>query len=72
MTHVRRRGIDRTFVNWGQGAAIAFILFAIIIVFSLFQRFVMRDARPCRAAAASPPGREIDHHDVRTAVGRPG
>ena len=45
MTHVRRRGIDRTFVNWGQGAAIAFILFAIIIVFSLFQRFVMRDRK---------------------------
>ena len=29
--------------KWGQGAAIAFILFAIIVVFSLFQRFVMRD-----------------------------
>lgn len=34
-----------SFLNgkWGQGAAIAFILFAIIVVFSLFQRFVMRD-----------------------------
>jgi len=29
--------------KWGQGAAIAFILFAIIVVFSLLQRFVMRD-----------------------------
>ena len=29
--------------KWGQGAAIAFILFAIIVVFSLIQRFVMRD-----------------------------
>jgi hypothetical protein len=45
MTHVRRRGIDRTLVKWGQGAAIAFILFAIIIVFSPFQRFVMRDRK---------------------------
>jgi multiple sugar transport system permease protein len=34
-----------SFLNgkWGQGAAIAFILFAIIVVFSLVQRFVMRD-----------------------------
>ncbi len=34
-----------SFLNgkWGQGAAIAFILFAIIVAFSLFQRFVMRD-----------------------------
>ncbi len=34
-----------SFLNgkWGQGAAIAFILFAIIVIFSLFQRFVMRD-----------------------------
>jgi multiple sugar transport system permease protein len=29
--------------KWGQGAAIAFILFVIIIVFSLVQRFVMRE-----------------------------
>jgi hypothetical protein len=29
--------------KWGQGAAIAFILFAIIVVLSLLQRFVMRD-----------------------------
>ena len=55
--------------KWGQGAAIAFILFAIIVVFSLLQRFVMR-ARPCRAvvAVASPLGRANDHHDVRTAA----
>ena len=31
--------------KWGQGAAIAFILFAIIVIFSLFQRFVMRDRK---------------------------
>ncbi len=29
--------------KWGQGAAIAFILFVIIIVFTLFQRWVLRD-----------------------------
>ena len=29
--------------NWGIGAAIAFILFLIIIVFTLFQRWVLRD-----------------------------
>jgi multiple sugar transport system permease protein len=36
-----------SFLNgkWGQGAAIAFILFAIIVIFSLFQRFVMRDRK---------------------------
>jgi len=31
--------------KWGQGAAIAFILFAIIVVFSLVQRYVMRDRK---------------------------
>ncbi len=31
--------------KWGQGAAIAFILFAIIVVFSLIQRYVMRDRK---------------------------
>ena len=29
--------------EWGQGAAIAFLLFAIIIVFTAFQRWVLRD-----------------------------
>ncbi|WP_345803326.1 sugar ABC transporter permease [Microbacterium sp. AZCO] len=29
--------------KWGQGAAIAFILFVIIIVFTLFQRWVLRE-----------------------------
>jgi multiple sugar transport system permease protein len=29
--------------DWGQGAAIAFILFAIIVVFTIFQRWVLRD-----------------------------
>ena len=38
------------FINqeWGQGAAIAFILFAIIIAFTLVQRWVLRD-RPVSA-----------------------
>ena len=31
--------------TWGQGAAISFILFAVIIVFSLIQRLVMRDRK---------------------------
>lgn len=29
--------------DWGQGAAIAFILFAIIVVFAAFQRWVLRE-----------------------------
>ena len=29
--------------DWGQGAAIAFILFAIIVIFTIFQRWVLRD-----------------------------
>ena len=29
--------------NWGQGAAIAFILFAIIVVFTVLQRLVLRE-----------------------------
>jgi multiple sugar transport system permease protein len=29
--------------NWGQGAAISFILFVIIVVFTIFQRWVLRD-----------------------------
>ncbi|HEY8588097.1 MAG TPA: sugar ABC transporter permease [Naasia sp.] len=32
-----------TDLRWGQGAAIAFILFAIIVGFTLLQRFVLRD-----------------------------
>ncbi|HYI34115.1 MAG TPA: sugar ABC transporter permease, partial [Glaciibacter sp.] len=33
------------FINqrWGQGAAIAFILFVIIVVFTVFQRWILRD-----------------------------
>ena len=36
---------DASFLDqdWGQGAAIAFILFAIIVVFAMFQRWVLRD-----------------------------
>jgi multiple sugar transport system permease protein len=35
------------FVNnrWGQGAAIAFILFVIIVLFALLQRYVLRDRK---------------------------
>jgi multiple sugar transport system permease protein len=44
--------------EWGQGAAIAFILFAIIVFFTLVQRWVLRD-RPVsrrRARAYQPKG----------------
>jgi multiple sugar transport system permease protein len=36
---------DASFLDqdWGQGAAIAFILFAIIVVFAMLQRWVLRD-----------------------------
>ncbi|MDM4762222.1 sugar ABC transporter permease [Galbitalea sp. SE-J8] len=34
--------------DWGQGAAIAFILFVIIVIFTLFQRWVLRDRRVSR------------------------
>jgi multiple sugar transport system permease protein len=36
-------------LEWGQGAAIAFILFAIIVMFTLIQRFVLRDRDAGRA-----------------------
>jgi len=40
--------------NWGQGSAVAFILFAIIIAFTILQRFWLRDKpdRPRRLKAA--------------------
>ncbi len=38
--------------NWGQGSAIAFILFLIIIVFTLFQRWVLRERPVSRRRAA--------------------
>lgn len=37
--------------DWGQGAAIAFILFAIIVIFTLFQRWVLRDRPVSRRRA---------------------
>jgi multiple sugar transport system permease protein len=48
--------------QWGQGAAIAFILFAIIIVFTAGQRLLLRERRArghggMRAGAALLPGR---------------
>lgn len=58
---------DASFLDqdWGQGAAIAFILFAIIVLFTLFQRWALRErpvsrrrARqyelPARPSTASP------------------
>jgi multiple sugar transport system permease protein len=42
--------------EWGVGAAMAFVLFAIIVVLTTLQRFVMRDkdaAREKRAARAA-------------------
>lgn len=46
--------------DWGRGAAIAFILFAIIVVFTVFQRWVLRE-RPVskrRAAQYQPAARK--------------
>jgi multiple sugar transport system permease protein len=42
-----------SFINqeWGQGAAIAFILFVIIIIFTLVQRAVLRERRVSRRRA---------------------
>ncbi len=34
--------------EWGQGAAIAFILFVIIVVFTIFQRWVLRERKVSR------------------------
>lgn len=38
--------------SWGVGSAMAFVLFVIIIVFTLLQRFVMRDREKSRDRAA--------------------
>jgi len=38
-------------LQWGQGAAIAFILFLLIIVLTLFQRWVLRDRAVKRSGA---------------------
>jgi multiple sugar transport system permease protein len=35
--------------DWGEGAAIAFILFAIIVFFTLVQRWVLRDRDKVRS-----------------------
>ena len=48
--------------EWGQGSAIAFILFAIIVALTLVQRFALRDkdeARQRRAVRAARKGREV-------------
>jgi ABC-type sugar transport systems, permease components len=46
---------------WGQGAAIAFILFVIIVVFTIFQRWVLRERPVSR--------RRVRAYSVQTAVG---
>jgi multiple sugar transport system permease protein len=45
--------------EWGQGAAIAFILFVIIVAFTILQRFVLRDRPVSR--------RRIRRYEVRPA-----
>ncbi|WP_217576466.1 carbohydrate ABC transporter permease, partial [Streptomyces sp. GbtcB7] len=44
-----------SFINneWGQGSAIAFILFAIIVAMTLLQQFVLRDKDEARAKAVT-------------------
>ncbi|GAA4191672.1 sugar ABC transporter permease [Gryllotalpicola kribbensis] len=41
--------------DWGQGAAIAFILFVIIIVFTLIQRWVLRERAVSKRRRLNPP-----------------
>jgi multiple sugar transport system permease protein len=64
-----------SFLNqeWGQGAAIAFILFVIIIVFTLVQRWALRDRpvsrrrnRPYAEAAERAAARAASVQDDRT------
>jgi len=48
-------------LQWGQGAAIAFILFVFIIILTLVQRWVLKERSPKskrRAGSASPQARE--------------
>lgn len=40
-------------LNWGEGAAISFILFAIIVAFTLLQRWLLRDRDAVRARRVS-------------------
>lgn len=39
-------------LEWGRGAAIAFLLFAIIVLLTLLQRFILRDRDPSTRSAA--------------------
>lgn len=48
-------------LNWGEGAAISFILFAIIVALTLLQRFVLRDRDVGRRA-------ERNAHKAETAL----
>ncbi len=40
-------------LEWGRGAAIAFLLFIIIVVLTLLQRFILRDRDPSTRAATT-------------------
>jgi len=56
-------------LNWGEGAAIAFILFAIIVVLTLLQRVLLRERTPRsdrRRRAGVPP---VNPNDGGTASG---
>jgi len=47
--------------NWGQGSAIAFILFVIIILFTLFQRWVLRERPISKSRRLNPmPARKAE------------
>lgn len=52
---------DASFDNgeWGQGAAMAFILFALIVVLTLVQRFVMRDRDTARERRVRTPKKGV-------------
>ncbi|HEX3678472.1 MAG TPA: sugar ABC transporter permease, partial [Galbitalea sp.] len=34
--------------NWGQGAAIGFLVFVIIVIFTILQRVILRDRKVSR------------------------
>jgi multiple sugar transport system permease protein len=51
-----------TELKWGQGAAISFILFVIIVALTLFQRFVLRDRDVGKKAERNRIRRDADIH----------
>ncbi len=58
---------DSAFIgqNWGRGAAIAFILFAIIVIFTLVQRAILGDADPTQPSRRQ---RRADKADRKASV----